>query len=240
MHKNETYAVEPVTCSTIGFSWSPLFFFFFEKVQAVLVLSEGLRKGNPGVGRRKPNGLSLEWGRILNYYIDEFSTVASEMLFIWIMIWISPPWIEERSCHIRYLFLLLPILLIEYLYEMLCGQPEPFVCVSDDSQFLLFLFNVQRGWGFQEFSWIKAGNINQTYNVVRLSPLYLSYHLLWVPSLWLVTFFSVRQIHHFGYLADLRFEGRLNCLLLIREGHKAFSDLVVWCICFWRQPAVPP
>lgn len=93
---------------------------------------------------------------------------------------------------------------------------------------------------FQQCSWVRAGYINQAYSVVTLSPLYLSCCLLWMPSLWLVTFFSVWQIHHFGYLADLWFEGRHSCQLLIGEGHNAFSDLAVWCICFWRQLDVPP
>jgi len=155
------------------------------------------------------------------------------------MIWISPSWIEDRSCCIRYLFLLLLVLLIEYLCAMLCCRLKPFVCVSDSSQSFLFLFNEQRGERFQEFSWVKAGNINQGYNVVKLSPLYLSCCLLGVPSLWLGTFFSVWQIHCCGYLADLQFGGRLNWLPLIWEG-QAFSDLIVWCICLWRKAAVLP
>lgn len=160
-------------------------------------------------------------GHEFSCYIVEFITVASATLLIWIIIWILPSWIEERSCCSMYLFLLLPILLTESLCVMLYCQPKIFACqvaVSSSCSYLMNNGN-ERFW---EFTWVRARSINQGYNVVKQSPLYWSCFLLWVRSLWLVTFFSVWQIHHFEYLADLQFEGRLHCLLLIWEGHKAF------------------
>lgn len=158
----------------------------------------------------------------MNLSVAGFGSVASETLFVWITFWVSPCWIEERSCPIRCLFLLLPVLLIEYLCAVLCCQPKPFVGVSEGSHSSCSHLVNKGSERFQEFSLVRAGNINQAYNVAKRSLLYL------------LSFMRARSVAGYlflceadplpGCLADLQTEGRLDCLLLIWKGRAAFCD----------------
>lgn len=73
---------------------------------------------------------------------------------------------------------------------------------------------------------MRAGYINQAYSGVTLRPLFLSCCLMNARSVASYLFLCMAD-PSLGYLADLWFEGRHSCQLLIGEGHKAFSDLAV-------------
>lgn len=123
---------------------------------------------------------------------------------------------------------------------MLCCQPEPFVAVSKGSHSSCSHLVNKEAARFQEFSLVRAGNINQAHSVAKLSLLYLSCFLLCVPGLWLVLF-SGWRIRYSACLSDCRLREDSTACCWYGKVIKLFVIFVVaWCICLWRHAAVPP
>lgn len=215
---------DPLTCST----WKGLVL-FCQEVQAVLLLGEALRR-NPRAGRGKLEGLSPGWAT--NLSVAGFGSVASEILFIWTTFWISPCWTEVKILP-RQVPVLAPTRFANRIF--VCGAllaaKALCRCVRRQSLFL-FPFSEQKGWEVLRVQFGKSRKYKSGLQRGKAKPS--------VPGLWLVIFFSLRQIHYQGVLLICRLREASTACCWYGKVVQLFVICVVWCICLWRQAAVPP